>query len=66
MADDAAPDAITRLMRSVEEFYAALRSSPHGGVSYIAELARLNVLIQKYPDEAHRMIDATSQKKPPQ
>jgi hypothetical protein len=64
--DDSAPDAIERLRRSVDEFYAALHASPYGGVSHIAELARLKVLIDKYPDEAHRMICGGAREGPDQ
>jgi hypothetical protein len=63
MADHSTPDAIARLRRSVDEFYATLHASPYGGVSHIAELARLKVLIEKYPDEARRMVDARGREK---
>ncbi|MCO5993322.1 hypothetical protein [Actinoallomurus rhizosphaericola] len=44
----------------MDRFYAALRSSPYGGVSYLADLAWLKVLIEKYPGEARRMVDDTN------
>ncbi|GAA4616433.1 hypothetical protein GCM10023195_73110 [Actinoallomurus liliacearum] len=60
MVDRPPPDAIARLRRSVDRFYAALRSSPYGGVSCLADLAWLKVLIEKYPGEARRMVDDTN------
>jgi hypothetical protein len=56
MADHQTPDAFVRLKHSVDRFHAALHSSPYG-VSRIAELAWLKVLIDKYPGEARRMVD---------
>ncbi|MEV5708986.1 hypothetical protein [Actinoallomurus sp. NPDC052274] len=60
MVDRPPADAVARLRRSVDRFYAALRSSPYGGVSYLADLAWLKVLVDKYPDEARRMVDDTN------
>ncbi|GAA0353982.1 hypothetical protein GCM10010151_49450 [Actinoallomurus spadix] len=62
MADRPPPDAIARLRRSIDRFHAALRAAPYGGVSSIAELAWLNVLIAKYPNEARRMISDATQR----
>jgi hypothetical protein len=46
----------TDLARAVREFQAALNSVPRPGVSWIAELAQLKVLICKYPDHARLIL----------
>jgi hypothetical protein len=57
MIEQPRADAFTRLQNSVDRFHAALHSSPYGGMSRIAELAALKVLVDKYPSEARRMVD---------
>jgi hypothetical protein len=50
----ASPD---ELMRSVEEFRDLLNSLGSQGVSQIAELSQLSVLIKKYPSQAREMLN---------
>jgi uncharacterized protein YfaQ (DUF2300 family) len=46
----------TELARAVRDFQAALNSVPRTGVSWIAELAQLKILIGKYPDHARLIL----------
>lgn len=38
---------------------------PEPGLSWIADLSQLSVLIRRYPDEARRMVDAAFSMTPP-
>jgi hypothetical protein len=56
------------LQRSVDEFYAMLDSMSLTGVSQIAELSQLRVLITKYPQHAREMVgelDRPAHTRPP-
>ncbi len=44
------------LARAVREFNAAVDSLTWPGVSWIAELAQLKILITKYPDHARQLL----------
>ena len=44
------------LARAVREFNAAVDSLTWPGVSWIAELAQLKILIAKHPDQARQML----------
>ena len=54
----ASPD---ELMRSVEEFRDLLNRLSWQGVSQIAEVSQLSVLIKKYPGEAREILDQLDQ-----
>jgi hypothetical protein len=45
------------LQRAIDDFYRTLDSMRFQGVSQLAELAQLKVLISKYPDHARQMIN---------
>jgi hypothetical protein len=45
-----------RLAESIREFYAVLVSTRWTGVSRIAELSQLKVLIGRYPHQARRIL----------
>jgi hypothetical protein len=44
------------LARAVREFNAAVDSLKRPGVSWIAELAQLKILVTKYPDHARQLL----------
>lgn len=56
-----AENSFERLQRSLEAFYQALEASPFQGVSQIARLAKLRVLIERFPVEARRILDELDQ-----
>jgi hypothetical protein len=49
------------LQRAVDDFYRTMDSLRFQGVSQLADLAHLKVLIQKYPDHARHMINEIDQ-----
>ncbi|GAA4630643.1 hypothetical protein GCM10023196_056780 [Actinoallomurus vinaceus] len=49
------------LQRAIDDYYRTLESLSVQGVSQLADLARLKVLIQKYPDHARQMITEINQ-----
>lgn len=53
-----------RLQQALDDFYTTLNSLQTQGTSQLAELARLKLLIDKYPDHAHQMITEHHQPSP--
>lgn len=49
------------LPRALDDFYETLDSLRFQGVSQLAELAKLKVLVHKYPDHARQMLDEEGQ-----
>ena len=49
------------LQRALDDFYETLDSLRFQSVSQLAELAKLKVLIHKYPDHARQMLDEEHQ-----
>ena len=49
------------LRRALEEYFRTLDSLPTQGVSQLAELAYLKVLVTKYPRQARQMLDEHDQ-----
>jgi hypothetical protein len=45
------------LQRAIDDFYRTLDSMRFQGVSQLAELSQLKVLISKYPEHARKMIN---------
>jgi hypothetical protein len=50
----ASPD---ELMRSVRNFHATVDRMRRPGVSWIAEVTQLKILVGKYPDHARQFLD---------
>jgi hypothetical protein len=51
------------LQRAIDDFYEVLDSMRFQGLSQLAELSQLKVLISKYPDHARQILD---EHRPPQ
>ncbi|MEV0402206.1 hypothetical protein [Actinoallomurus sp. NPDC050550] len=49
------------LQRAVDDYHRTLDALRVQGISQLADLARLKVLIQTYPDHAHHMINEIDQ-----
>jgi hypothetical protein len=45
------------LQRAINDFYTTLDSLRFQGVSQVAEIQQLEILIRKYPEPAQRLLD---------
>ncbi|MEV5706579.1 hypothetical protein [Actinoallomurus sp. NPDC052274] len=45
------------LQRAIDNFYATLDSLRFQGVSQVAEIQQLEVLVRKYPEQAQRFLE---------